>query len=137
MEQGKELFFKSMEIVKEYSNKVADSYRIYNHELAIELPKSPLLEYTNSNYYTAELYDNGVGKTGIFSLFISVIIFSSMRESMRGNFISDLEEHFHNLKNNNPHLYRSLMSYIDLPLNFNDLLSYSLENDQFFYIYYI
>lgn len=129
MEQRKELFFKSMEIVKEYRNKVAHGYRIYNHKLAIELPKKPLLEYTNSNYYTAELYNSGVGKTGLFSLFMSVIILSSMRESVRGNFVSDLEKHFHNLKNNNPHLYRSLMLHINLPLNFNDLLSYSLEND--------
>ncbi|MEB5569405.1 Abi family protein [Mammaliicoccus sciuri] len=129
IEQRKELFFKSMEIVKEYRNKVAHGYRIYNHKLAIELPKIPLLEYTNSNYYTAELYDNGVGKTGLFSLFMSVIILSSMRESVRGNFVNDLEKHFHQLKNNNPHLYLSLMSYINLPLNFNDLLSYSLEKD--------
>ncbi|WP_162261343.1 Abi family protein [Carnobacterium maltaromaticum] len=117
-----DLFLNCMMIVKEYRNRSAHGSRIMNHKSAHNLPVNLLSLYVN-DYRTFEPYMNKeIVSRGIFSFFTVITIMFSKRNTVRNQFIEEISTHFENLKIENEYLYKKIMSKIELPENFKDVL---------------
>ncbi|MEK4555537.1 Abi family protein [Jeotgalicoccus sp. FSL K6-3177] len=125
-EKERQLFSNCFKIITHYRNKVAHGYRVYNHNCRIEIDKHAVLNYLDTTFYNEQLYLSGFGKKGLSSVLFSVIIMSSKRNTVRSNFISEIENLFNNLKKDNPDLHKKVIDELDFPSDYNDILSYCL-----------
>lgn len=116
------LFTNLMMIIKEYRNRAAHGNRIVNHKSNHNIDIRLLELYAcNRNDLMVE-YEKGMLRQDVFSLFVAITVMLSKRDTVRRNYLLEIENLFFGLKKGNPYLYRKLISHVNLPDNFVDIL---------------
>ena len=122
IEENLEFFVNLTTIIKEYRNRAAHSNRIINHRSRHNI-KIHLLElYALERKDIRSLYTKGILKNDISSLFVTIAIMLSKRNTIRNNFIRELKALFYNFKLANPNLYTRVTSKVRLDYDFSELL---------------
>lgn len=112
----KDLLFKSLEILREYRNKIAHGKRIFTNTINKEIPKRIVLKISKGQI-TNEDYLNGIGKNDLVAVIL--IILSLTRGIQRNLFIPELLkciEPFKNLL----FVDKTIYDILNLPPNFLD-----------------
>jgi len=92
IEQRKEFLKKALTIAKEYRNKIAHGNRTINISGLPQLPKNALISLAH-NALTSEEYNQGIGQSDLFAIFLSIIILFD-DPYLVSNFYQDIEELF-------------------------------------------
>lgn len=116
------LFTNLMMIIKEYRNRAAHGNRIVNHKSKHNIDIRLLQLYSSNRNDLMEVYKQGALRQDIFSLFIAITVMLSKRNTVRRNYLLEIENLFFGLKKSNPYLYKKIISNVNLPDNFVDIL---------------
>lgn len=123
-EESAELFSNIMMIIKEYRNRAAHGNRIMNHISQHNIKINLLELYATNRKDVMLIYNegNGVLNRDLLSLLVSITIMLSKRNTVRNNFLNELDQLFEKLRLDNNYLYSKIMNEIKLPLNFIEIL---------------
>lgn len=114
-EKIKEFFYKSLQLLREYRNKIAHGHKTIQEHVSTELPKLQLLLLA-SPLLSEEEYLNNLGKNDVFAVFIACAILLD-KPDLLSLFFADLYQFFF------PHkdfkiINKTIFSLLGLPDNF-------------------
>lgn len=118
----KELFQKSIKIIHLYRNCVAHGSRLIMHEIPEQkrLPERLIKQYCPKR--DMKFYYSKNRTFRFFSLLTSICVLFSNRDTIRNNFIFEIDYLFSKLQKENNELYNILLYRSYIPMNFIDLL---------------
>ncbi|WP_413509313.1 Abi family protein [Carnobacterium maltaromaticum] len=111
-----EMFNNSLDIIREFRNCIAHSYRLYAFKSKKSLSKQGIKLMLGPDSITTKEYSNGIGTNDFLALLYSITILTSAKHE-RANFILELEN-FERTYINKPTIYSTFLNSSQLPTDY-------------------
>lgn len=120
MELKKELFKKTLDLLKDFRNKIAHGNKIFSSLLKTKLPKKPIALICFDDIISEKDFDRGNGQNDIFSVIISIVLLINDNYIL-ANFLEELRyilESYKSIKFVDKNIY----DVLEIPPDYKDRL---------------
>lgn len=129
IDQKKEIFRKSLEILRAFRNKAAHGNRIFNLNIREKLPKTQVLLITKDMLSENE-FDSGIGESDLNAILLILIILINDPIILE-NLLFELNTFFNPyIKNNTKFIDKSVFSLFNLPQDFLEKIEVLIDRKQ-------